>query len=321
MNRLYLYILGILLTALLACSRNADSDTATPMPVERIDLFIDNYPSSAPELESLQPGLGLYLELMTGNATTCDSTLLTLHESPVTAVFGKDIRERFTQSDSLALPLGRTIKRLESLLPEVNVTNVYGIASPYMQSVIVSDSIVMIALNHYLGSDYAGYSSMPEYRRRLKTASRVPADVAEALVRINYPYHPTDGTLLERMLYEGAVLRAVSEALGVDAATASGMSSDEYQTVKNNSREIWEALATERLLYTTSDADISRLTLPAPFSTIGKMQLRARAANIIGLEIIDSYTRENPDTDMQRILSPEFYGKAQQRLIESRFNP
>lgn len=291
------------------------------MPIERIDLFIDRYPSSAPDQESLQPGLGLYLRLMTGNATACDSTLAMLHESPVTAVFGKDIRERFTQCDSLARPLGGTINRLESLLPDVNVTNVYGIASPYMQSVIVSDSIVMIALNHYLGSDYAGYTSMPEYRRCLKRAARVPADVSEALVRINYPYHPTDGTLLERMLYEGAVLRAVSEALGADAAIASGMSSDEYQTVKNNSRAIWEALATERLLYTTSETDITRLTEPGPFSTIGKMQLPARAANIIGLEIIDSYTHENPDTDMQQILSPEFYGKAQQRLIESRFNP
>lgn len=321
MKRLYIYILLTTATAAIAgCDRTKQIE-AVPMSIERIDLYVGNYASPGSPNDTLQPGLGLYIELMGLGNTERDSALTVLHEHPVSRIFGRDIKSRFSQADSLALPLGNTVKRLTASLPDVNVSHIYGIASPYMQGVIVSDSVVMVALNHYLGSDYDGYSAMPAYSRQFKTAERIPTDVAEALIRVNYPYQPTDGTLLERLLYEGAVIRAAMLADGDDTAAALGLDDEEYRLTGKSTRELWGALASERLLYSTSPDDIARLTEPAPFTRIGSMKLPGRACRLIGLEIIDNFMTNNPDATISDLLSPDFYGQSQNRLIASRYNP
>ncbi len=50
------------------------------------------------------------------------------------------------------------------------------------------DTVVIVALNHYLGSDYEGYASFPDHLRRLKSAERLPLDVGRhGYVRVTFP--------------------------------------------------------------------------------------------------------------------------------------
>jgi len=313
--------LFIMAAAILSSCNNTEKERqAKPIPIERIDLMVGEYPASVVNTDSLQPGLDLYISLMGLNPTDRDSSLLQLHDSKVTHVFGPDIKRRFTVADSLKYPLGRVMDRLNTRLSKCHIRKIYGIASPYMQSVIVSDSIVFIALNHYLGSDYEGYRSMPDYMTKLKTPSHIPADVAEAVVRLNYPFTPAEGTLLERMLYEGAVTNIVARALGNDAGAALGYDKNEINEANRNLKSAWQAIAAEKLLYSTSPADISRLTDPTPFVKTGETIMPTKAGRFIGLKIIQHYLENNPGADHETLLKKQFYGRSQQRLIESRFD-
>ncbi|MDE7386275.1 MAG: hypothetical protein K2N28_03965 [Muribaculaceae bacterium] len=316
------YIPYILFGSLLAASCSRDNNDVTqyaPMPIERIDLAVSGYPQSAADIQSLEPGIGLYIHLMSADTLNRDDALTALSQNRVTQWFGRDIVERFTVADSLALPLGRVSALLPEVSPELKVTNVYGIASPYMQSVIVSDSTVLVALNHYLGSDYPGYETMPSYVREGKTPTRLPADVAEAVVRVRYPYSPVEGTLLERMLYEGAVAEVVAQATGNDG-DALGYSIADLDTADHRLKDVWYTLASDGLLYSTADGEISRLVSPAPFSRVGSIELPSKIGRYIGLQIIRSYIKNHPDAKPVTLLENSFYGHPQQRLIESKFS-
>ena len=317
MKRILPYcLLGCMLSA--SCSRdNTDTTEYNPMPIERIDLAVAGYPATASEIDMLEPGIDLYVQLMSADTVDLDAALRALSQSRVTQLFGRDIIERFTAADSLARPLGRVAARLAELSPELKVARLYGIASPYMQSVIVSDSIVFVALNHYLGSDYAGYETMPAFVRRGKTPSRLPSDVAEAVVRVAYPYTPVEGTLLERMLYEGAVAQTVSTATGNDIP---GYTTTERESADSKLKDTWLALASDGMLYTTADNEIARLIDPAPFARVGSLELPAQIGRYIGLRIIHSYLKNNPGTQPVEMLQNSFYGRPQERLIESKFS-
>ncbi len=311
-----LYILLSLMLA--ACGSDADN-SSDPVAIGRIDLFISDGIGSA---DSLQPGLDMYLHVMGLDSLTREDALTRLGNSDVTRVFGTDIKSRFTAADSLSGPLGDALMRLGHLLPGVDIVNVYGIASPYMQSVIVGDSAVLVALNHYLGADYPGYVSMPACMVRQKVPARIVPDVVEALVRVNYPYEPVEGTLIERMLYEGAVTKAMAIALGGDVGQAMGYTGAQLNVAVSHEGEAWKALAAGRMLYSRSPVDISQLFNHSPFTRLGEYEYPSRVGCYIGLRIVDSYMDSHQgDVSLSYLLSPEFYGDAQSSLIKSCYSP
>ena len=56
------------------------------------------------------------------------------------------------------------------------------------QSIIFVDSVMLIALNHYLGAEYEGYSHFPLYSRLVKEPAIMPFDISEALIATAYPF-------------------------------------------------------------------------------------------------------------------------------------
>lgn len=312
-NSLYI-LLGLMLVA---CGKDTGYKSE-PVAIGRIDMFVSDGIGSA---DSLRPGLDLYIRVMGLDSLTMEEALARLEDSDVTRVFGMDIKSRFTASDSLSGPLGSALKGLGHLLPDIDRVDVYGVASPYMQSVIVGDSVVLVALNHYLGVDYPGYASMPAYMVRQKVPARIVPDVVEALVRVSYPYKPMDGTLIERMLYEGAVTKAVAAALGGDVGLAMGYTESQLDEAVSLEDDAWNALAVGRMLYSQSHADISSLFDPSPFTRIGLSEFPPRMGRYIGMRIVDSYMDCHQDVSLSSLLSSGFYGDAQSSLIESRYNP
>lgn len=319
------YIVILATVALTACSGGKVTPSCdeeyTAVKIERLDSVILAYDAPSALPSSMRSAVSLYLKIAGLDTMETDSAVMTLRDSQVYQVFGNDIAVRFDRADSVSSALGGTIGRLRSVLPDIKTPHVYGIASPYMQQVIVSDTTVFIALNHYLKPDYPGYGSLPLYRRKLKQPSRIPQDVAEALIRINRPYIPTANTLLEKMLYEGAVVKALEYATGMDRATIIGITPQELDAANRDLATWWQALAKENMIYSTSTADIARMLDTAPSTNLGTLRGPSRIGCIIALAIIDSYSRNFPDTEIQWYLTPDFYGNSQSNLIKSGFSP
>ena len=292
-----------------------------PLTVERLDLaFSEVTPLPYDSID--KDALDLYFAVLGADSLDRNQALDAVKNSRAVKIFGHDIETRLGSLESVENSLGIIKGNIDSgLLPEITMSRVLGIVSPYRQSVIVADSVILVALNHYLGADYPGYNGLPQFQRESKFKERIPRDIAEALIRINYPYSPVSGTVMERMLYEGALAETVSRIAQISSPDALGVSNDDYNAFLDNEAEMWKYLAAHDMLYSTGPGDISRLVDPAPYTSGFPVEVPGQAGCFIGHQILKQYLARNPKSSLEFLLKPEFYSKSQDILISSGYSP
>jgi len=296
-------------TSFTACRRHSDTVSLPDKGIvfERLDRAAYNGTFAAVDSAMLS-ALGHIM----GFDVDSDSLLRAYSLSPAVRVFTPDVDMVFSDTDTLERQLAAVESGFESCMPDVVRHNYCAIVSPYNQSIyLYEDSIVMIALNHYLGADYAGYDGrFHEYEKVLKEPRRIPYDVAEAIVSVSYPFDSrgTVPTVVSRMLYEGALVEAVMRVVsGAAEADALGITHEQYDWLLANEASLWRELVGRRLLYSTSGADARKLLSPAPSTSVIGPQTPGRAGRFFGHRIVRSYLAQHPDVSPVDLLSPDFY--------------
>ncbi|MCM1347878.1 MAG: hypothetical protein NC338_00580 [Firmicutes bacterium] len=252
-----------------------------------------------------------------------DSVLARYRASAAQRVFGPDIKERLSDLSAAESELGSARARLQEEFPEMRFPSfVYGYATPYNQSVVVVDTVLLIGLNHYLGADYAGYEGFEEYRRALKTPERLVPDVVEAVIATNNPYAPgPNATVLSRLLYEGALLYAMDRALPeADEALLMGYDPQQMEWARVNEGRVWQRLVESEMLFSTDPAVADKLVAPAPGTLLVNANAPGRIGRYIGLKIVEAYLKSNPEATPAELLSAQFYALPQV-LHKARYAP
>ncbi len=299
-----------------------------PMEIKRLDRLVAQFDRTDAadrdaQIADMQPGIELYL-LYNGEPTDdVAASLQYMSHTPAVSVFSADVDALLPSLDTVETELGKLAENISKDLPAASFSDVYAIvsANPY-ESIVVSDTTVMVALNHYLGADYAGYQGLPDYRRALKTSQRIPIDIAEAVVSVAYPYQAaSDERLVNAMLYDGAVLYAMSELMPWESvATLAGWSESDLTWLEANETEAYNAMIERDLLFATSADVFDRLLSPSPATTILHPDAPGRAARFTGYRIAREYVANNPGTTLAELLSPAWYNSSE-TLAKSGYNP
>lgn len=186
------------------------------------------------------------------------------------------------------------------------------------KSIILTDSVVFIALNHFLGADFVGYrSAFYEYEIKDKTPEQLPYAIAEALVGSRYPYEITENsTALSRMMYEGAMVY-IKLHLVPDATLAStlGYTTKELEWLDIHYKQMWEAVIGKDIIYSTSPEMADRLVGPAPNTSVISSDYPGRAGRYLGYRLIFNYMKNNAKTPLARLLSPSFYNDPSELVL------
>ncbi len=231
-----------------------------------------------------------------------------------TAPFEALVIGAITNLDSVEQVLG-------DALAEHKDISLTGVVSPYNQAVVTHpDGHVFIALNHYLGPNSAAYSGFPEFIKQRKVIERMPVDIVLAVVASeNEPQFEDDASLLNHLLYQGALLARAREMLPDDTpeSTLLGMTPEEYEWCKINEARIWKTLVERKMLYSTDSEVIGRLTRPAPGSPLISAEAPGQAALYCALKLARAYENKTGSAALPR---PEFYNN-RQTLIQSAYAP
>lgn len=295
-----------IILSLTGCSRDNSAEKASPVRIHRLDLALES--GNPADIDSMRAAaLTLFNVIGAGDLTP--ESLETYRSGDAVNFYAPDISTRLPSLDSIEQAVGKIYDRMNRLLPDAPRHDLYAVILPYNQSVFIMDSMMFIGLNHYLGADYQPYTHFPSYRRSLKTPARLPVDIAEASVATAYPFNPQSAypTVLNRILYEGAIIESIMQLTGVDEATALGYTPAQWQWMKENEARAWEKLISHQLLYNTDPANIRSLVDPAPFTSVLNPEAPGRAGRYIGHRILSFYIRNNPDITLDELLSPDFY--------------
>lgn len=304
--------------------KNQSSDNVT---FTRLDEIVAHFSVLPQErqfaiVDSLSLPLNDYIYLMGASTGNVSASIDSLSHTAAFAIFKPEVEKIFPTTTAIEKSLTTINANFSEHLPNLPKYSYYGIISPYRQQVMLVDSVVYVALNHYLGANHEAYSSMPEFIRTTKSQEYIPLDITEAIIAIEFPYvTDINPTVIQYLIYEGAKLKAVELITGIsDISTLMGWNASQTSSVQSQETAIWRKMATDNLIYSTDYSLARRLCEPAPNSRAISPGLPGRVGRYIGYCIVCAYLDNNSGTTLSSILSPEFYNNPS-TLIKSSYSP
>lgn len=174
----------------------------------------------------------------------------------------------------------------------------------YRNKVILADSLLVIGLDNYLGSDHKFYKGIDNYVAKEMLPSQIAPDVAETYAR-QYIKPPNDATFLGQIIYFGKQLYLKDLWLpNISDADKIGYTEAELKWAEENEQYMWRYFVERELLYSTNPKLGARFINPAPFS---KFYLEidndspGMLGRYLGWKIVRAYMKEN-ETDVQRLM-------------------
>lgn len=303
MKRIFIPLLAMLaaLAATVSCSHPAEPERINRLDIEIRDLAVVDSPAIS---DSCLAGAKLMFRAMGYDSVTSE-VLKWWSNSAAVTIFQPDVDSVFPTVAPLERQLGEIMLRArrDSLpLPQMRFYSVvWGRPQPLMRD----SDVMLIALNHYLGADYPGYSHWESYRRAAKTPEQLPYDLAASLAATAVPMEaPDSASLIDWMLREGALMEARMR-LVPDASLATALGYDEkmLQGLDANYQQMMDELASRRLMHDTDPVLIDRMIAPGPQSPLLNGWAPGRVGRYIGYRLIQDYLRRHPRATLVTLLT------------------
>lgn len=300
-------LLATMISMMTSCHRETNSEPIAPLYkyMAEWSQLDSNIRDSILRTDSLE--LNTMMEYL-GYGAADDTMMLMWQKMPAVEIFSAPTDSVYPTLTKLENELGKILTNAKKETLQLPKRRYSAIIWGNLRSMLITDSCLIIALNHYLGADYPGYSRWPAYQRLEKTPERLPYDIAEALVANKYPFEGgTGATVASRMVYEGALALAKIRLTGGNAAEALGYSEEQYEWLEANREEVWNRLVGKNLLYSGSEETMSRLFDPAPATNIIAPFVTGRAGRYLGYKLVEEYAERHSDIALPQLfyLEPE----------------
>jgi len=189
----------------------------------------------------------------------------------------------------------------------------------YRNKTIVTDSLLLVALDNFLGKDHEFYQNIPRYLAKNMQSSQIVPELTEEYAK-RYVYQSNRKTLLDEMIYFGKLLYFKDKIIPFKSdAEKIGYTEQELKWAQANESPIWSHFIENEMLYSTDSKLPSRFIADAPFSKF-YLQLDnespGRLGQYMGWQIVRAYA-ESSDDDVMQILQKE----SEEIFRKSKFKP
>ena len=209
-----------------------------------------------------------------------------------------EVMKKYPLEDKLKDDLKDLFKHIKYYFPNFETPRVVTANSDvdYRNKIFLSDKMLVISLDNYLGSDHFFYEGIPKYIVDNMKESQIVSDVASVYSQM---YNPKieNRTFLAQMIYYGRLLYLKDLWLpNVTDDVKIGYSQEKLTWVQENETEMWRNFIENEYLYSTNPSLVSRFINPAPFS---KFYLEidnespGMVGRYLGWQIVKSYMENN----------------------------
>lgn len=172
------------------------------------------------------------------------------------------------------------------------------------QDLFVSDSLIVVSLDFYIGSKASYEPDVPEYvLRRYRKEYIVPSVVLLLSQHYNRT-SPADQSLLTEMVYYGKAFefaKAVQPNLPDSVATVI-FSGQQLQETEENKEAVWAHFVKEKLLYETSHFKKIKYIGERPYTAEIGAKCPGAIGRWLGWEIVKKYRREHPGVSLPELM-------------------
>ncbi len=209
--------------------------------------------------------------------------------------------------DDLETELSNALSRYEYFFPGFSMPAIYSYISNlyHEKPVIIEDSIIIIALDVYLGKDYEPYRSLglPYYKIRRMTSDDISVDVMKEIYNTNLEPHYKQKTLIDRMINSGKLLYYLDAVLpNVADSIKIGYTSNQMTWIESNKTNVWSFLIDNKLFYSADFKTQSNLIKDAPFTSGFSKESPPRLGSWLGWQIVRRYMSKNSDITLDQLI-------------------
>lgn len=257
---------------------------------------------------------------------------------PSDSVFINELYNRFTNPhiDTLLMEVHRVFgdqnelksqfelafRNFKHYYPEFQVPRVETVITGMEADLYVTDSLIVVGLDHYIGLD-AKYQLNHLYdylRRKYNKDFIVPSAMLLYGIDQKYnQYNPGDQTILAEMVSYGKAYHFAKRMVPCTpdsiliAYTAEEMAgSREYESL------IWSRLIEEEVLFSTSREEKKKYILERPKTYEVGDKCPGRIGQWVGWQIVNSYSEKHQDQDLRTIMS---FSDASKLFEQSGYKP
>lgn len=289
--------LGLLIIAItISCNKDSkvEQDIAkinVDFKVERFDkLFATARPEDLPKLKTTYPFL---FSKRINDSVWINSIKDTLQQH----IFA-EVDKTFGNFDEVTNDMKSLFQHLKYYDKSFTTPRVITLTNyrDYRNKTIVTDTIVLIALDNYLGKDHEFYTDLSKYLTQNMEPSQIVPDLASDYAQ-KYIYQSQRKTLLDEMIYFGKQLYFKDKMIPfVSDAEKIGYTPEQLNWAISNESYIWRYFIEKELLYSTDSSLPSRFVAPAPFTKFYlelDSESPGRLGQYIGWQIVRSYMEHN----------------------------
>jgi gliding motility-associated lipoprotein GldB len=260
--------------------------------IERFDkLFSEASANDLPKLKSQYPFMF--------SEKYSDSFWVARMQDTLQIKLFKEVAKKFPDFNEEQQDIEALFQHIKYYFPEFKPPRVITTTSfvDYRNRVIVTDTIALISIDNYLGSDHEFYQGIQKYIRADFNPEHIVVDLANEYAK-KYIHQKPNTTLLDEMIYFGKQLYFNDKVIPFKTE-AERISYTEAQLdwARVNESYIWRYFVEHELLYSTDSKLPSRFINPAPFTKFYLEDIDSespgRLGQYIGWQIVRAYMENN----------------------------
>lgn len=221
-----------------------------------------------------------------------------------------EVGKSFPDFDKEKEDLEGLFRYIKYYFPKYEVPKVVTVTNDveYNYRIILTDSLLLIGLDNYLGTSHKFYQGISKYIANDLDGKYLTRDVASAFAKSVVP-SPRDRTFLSQLIYYGKELYLMEKLMPQSSdAVIMGYAPDELEWANTNEDQYWRYFIERQLLYSTNSKLGPRFLDPAPFS---KFELEldnespGKIGRYLGWQMVKAFMNNNKITLQEMLTVPE----------------
>ena len=218
-------------------------------------------------------------------------------EDPIWREVYTEVQKKYSNFEPVRQEFNTLFQHVKYYFPKTKTPKVITVIGEmdYNTKAIYADSLVIVALELYLGKDHKFYE-FPNYLKQNFEEKQIMPDVVSSFSYRNIPVSG-DKTLISQMIFEGKQLYAKDLLLpNYTDAEKIGYTPEQVKWCGENESYMWRFFIESEMLFSVDPKLTTRFIAPAPFS---KFYLEidndspGRVGAWIGWQMVRAYMKNN----------------------------
>jgi hypothetical protein len=233
------------------------------------------------------------------------------------------VRQKFNDLTPIEKDLTEAFRHIKYYFPDVEIPRVYSYISggDYENPVQLADSVMIIALDTYLGTDFKPYLSdgVSLYKAQRMTPDHIVPDCMRSVLDKIAPASMSTNTFLDQIVDSGKRLYLLDAFMPDIAGNLKiDYTPEQFSWISKNESHVWSAIIENRMLYSSDGQTLRVFLADGPFTTSFGKESPPRLGEWIGWQIVKSYMNNHPEITLKQLL---LKNDAQEILTQSGYKP